>query len=258
MEELGVYMVGYDRAGYRQSDPNPNRSVESEAMDIEQLADAMQLGSRFYVIGYSLGGHAIWGSLKYIPHRLAGAALMSPVINHNWPSFPKNLSDEGRNRYNVGDQWVFNVAYHTPWLLNWWLSQPFLPSFTVIKGTTHCSNKLDAQFIDEKHRNGDFAKGFKGATQQGIHESLYRDLMVMFGKWKFEPIDLLPPPVSVPVHLFQGDEDGLVPATLQRYIVGRLPWIKYHEIPSTGHYLTAIPAFGDRVLKTLLLSNHGD
>jgi hypothetical protein len=28
-EELGVYMVGFDRAGYGQSDPNPNRSFKS-------------------------------------------------------------------------------------------------------------------------------------------------------------------------------------------------------------------------------------
>lgn len=92
----------------------------------------------------------------------------------------------------------------------------------------------------------------KLATQQGVHESYYRDMMVMFGKWEFDPMDLLPP--SFPVHLWQGDEDGLVPVTLQRYICSRLKWIEYHELSKTGHYLSAVPGFGDLVLKTLLVS----
>jgi pimeloyl-ACP methyl ester carboxylesterase len=68
-EELGVYMVGFDRAGYGESDPNPNRSVKSAALDMEELADALGLGPKFYVIGISLGSHAVWGALKYIPER---------------------------------------------------------------------------------------------------------------------------------------------------------------------------------------------
>ena len=68
-EELGVYMVGFDRAGYGQSDPNPKRSVKSAALDVEELADALGLGPNFYLIGISLGCHAVWGALKYIPDR---------------------------------------------------------------------------------------------------------------------------------------------------------------------------------------------
>jgi len=69
VEELGVYMVGYDRAGYGESDPNPSRSPKSEALDVQELADALKLGPRFYLIGFSLGGHAVWASIKYIPGR---------------------------------------------------------------------------------------------------------------------------------------------------------------------------------------------
>lgn len=91
----------------------------------------------------------------------------------------------------------------------------------------------------------------KLATQQGAQESLYRDMAVMFGKWEFDPMDLLQP--SFPVHLWQGDEDGLVPVTLQRYICSRLPWIDYHELSETGHYYFGMPGFADILLKTLLV-----
>ncbi|KAL0540493.1 hypothetical protein IC582_020501 [Cucumis melo] len=69
LEELKVYLLLYDRAGYYESDPNPSRSVKTEAFDIQELADRLELGSKFYVIGCSIGTYPIWACLKYIPHR---------------------------------------------------------------------------------------------------------------------------------------------------------------------------------------------
>lgn len=69
MDELGVCILTFDRAGYGESDPNPKRSVKSEAFDIQELADQLHLGSKFYLIGVSLGTYAVWACLKYIPHR---------------------------------------------------------------------------------------------------------------------------------------------------------------------------------------------
>eukprot|EP00262_Sarcandra_glabra_P005378 TRINITY_DN16895_c0_g2_i3.p1 TRINITY_DN16895_c0_g2~~TRINITY_DN16895_c0_g2_i3.p1 ORF type:complete len:160 (-),score=24.62 TRINITY_DN16895_c0_g2_i3:349-828(-) len=69
VEELGIYFVSFDRAGYAESDPNPKRSVKSEALDIQELADQLELGSKFYVIGVSMGGYPVYACLKYIPCR---------------------------------------------------------------------------------------------------------------------------------------------------------------------------------------------
>lgn len=71
IDELGIYFVLFDRPGYGESDPNPNLTVKSEAFDIEELADYLQIGSKFYVIGVSMGSYSIWGCLKYIPDRQA-------------------------------------------------------------------------------------------------------------------------------------------------------------------------------------------
>ena len=61
--------MSFDRPGYGESDPNPKRTVKGMALDIEELADQLGLGSKFYVIGFSMGGQVIWSCLKYIPHR---------------------------------------------------------------------------------------------------------------------------------------------------------------------------------------------
>lgn len=75
------------------------------------------------------------------------------------------------------------------------------------------------------------------AVQQGVHESLHRDMMIGFGKWEFDPMELQNPFPSNEgsVHLWQGDDDKLVPVVLQRYIAEKLPWIHYHELPGYGH-----------------------
>ncbi|KAF4368992.1 hypothetical protein F8388_013321 [Cannabis sativa] len=53
-----------------ESDPDPNRTVKSLALDVENLVDQLGLGSKFYVMGFSMGGQAIWGCLKYISNRI--------------------------------------------------------------------------------------------------------------------------------------------------------------------------------------------
>lgn len=55
------------------------------------------------------------------------------------------------------------------------------------------------------------------------------------------------------IHLWQGDEDGLVPVILQRYIAQKLPWIKYHEIKGGGHLFPYADGMGDKIIKTFLL-----
>lgn len=62
-------MLSYDRPGYGESDPNPSMSVKSTAQDVEELADQLELGEKFFVTGFSMGGGLAWGCLKYIPHR---------------------------------------------------------------------------------------------------------------------------------------------------------------------------------------------
>ena len=60
VEELGIYMLFFDRAGYGDRDADPKRSLKSDATDVEELADALQLGDKFYVVGCSMGGYPAW------------------------------------------------------------------------------------------------------------------------------------------------------------------------------------------------------
>ncbi|PWA67571.1 alpha/Beta hydrolase fold protein [Artemisia annua] len=55
---------------------------------------------------------------------------------------------------------------------------------------------------------------------------------ITFGKWDFDPMGIENPFPNNDgsVHLWMGDEDLIVPVTLQRYIAQQLGWMKYHEV----------------------------
>ncbi|KAL0337003.1 UNVERIFIED_CONTAM: hypothetical protein Scaly_1975400 [Sesamum calycinum] len=178
VESKGIYIVSFDRPGYGESDPDPTPSSKNIAFDIEELADQLELGSKFYVIGFSMGGQIVWSCLKYIPNSTSGRLITNLQFLHN-----------------------------------------------------------QAQVV-----------------QQGFH-AIYRDLAIGFGKWEFDPTDLTNPfPESERpnIHLWQGDDDRLVPIELQRYIVRQLPWIQYHELPGAGHYFPYYDGVPDSIIQALL------
>jgi pimeloyl-ACP methyl ester carboxylesterase len=93
--------------------------------------------------------------------------------------------------------------------------------------------------------------------QQGELESIHRDLMVGFGSWKFSPVDLENPFPNNEgsVHVWQGDDDKLVPVMLQRYITKKLSWIQYHELPGAGHLFPLAVGMSEAITKALLLGH---
>ncbi|XP_015898803.3 uncharacterized protein LOC107432222 isoform X1 [Ziziphus jujuba] len=253
IEDLGIYIVSFDRPGYGESDPNPKRTEKTMASDIEELADQLGLGPKFYVIGVSMGGQLVWSCLKYIPHRLAGAVLLAPVVNYWWSGFPSNLSNEAYYQQPWNDQWTFRVAHHAPWLTYWWNTQKWFPSASVLANSSNILSHQDKELIASLRMPRKTHAG--QIRQQGEFESVHRDLIVGFGTWEFSPLELENPFPNNEgsVHLWHGDEDRLVPVTLQRYIAQQLPWIHYHELPGAGHLFPFFKAFADTVIKELLI-----
>ncbi|KAI4384357.1 hypothetical protein MLD38_002525 [Melastoma candidum] len=254
IDELGVYVASFDKPGYGESDPDPKRTTKSLALDIEELGDRLGLGARFYVAGFSMGGQAIWGCLKYIPHRLAGAVLIAPVVNFWWPGFPTNLSTQAYAQQPLSDQWALRVAHHAPWLNYWWNTQKWFAPSSVFAGSPRLSRQdmeLSLKLVAEQQQS--YRAEVK---QQGEFESICRDMMIGFGKWEFDPMELEDPfpnkEEGRSVHLWQGDEDTLVPISLQRYIVGKLPWIRYHEITGAGHMFPKADGMSESIVRTLL------
>lgn len=247
IEKLGIYIVLYDRAGYGDSDMISKRTLKSEALDIEELAERLQLGSKFYVIGVSMGSYPTWSCLKYIPDRLAGVALVVPTVNYRWPSLPESLTKPDYRKKLI--RWALRIASHAPGLLQWWVTQKWHPS----DGDPTLFNQRDIEVLKT-------TPGFPMFTPENLRrrrvfETLRSDFKVGFGKWEFDPMDLSDPfpKGESAVHIWQGHEDKVVPFQLQRFVSGKLPWIKYHEVPDGGHLLVHYTGICDAIVNALLL-----
>ncbi|TVU14644.1 hypothetical protein EJB05_38126 [Eragrostis curvula] len=255
MEELGIYLLSFDRPGYAESDAHPGRTDKSIALDIEELADNLQLGPKFHLIGFSMGGEIMWSCLKYIPHRLAGVAILAPVGNYWWSGFPPDVVQEAWDVQLPQDKRAVWVSHHLPWLTNWWNTQKFFPGSGVKSGNPGVHSREDVplipKFVDRPHD--------EQVRQQGEHECLHRDMIVGFGKWDWSPLEMENPFAGtgedVKVHLWHGVEDLYVPVQLSRYISKKLPWVIYHELPTAGHLWPAADGMPDVVVRSLLLGD---
>ncbi|KAG9132467.1 hypothetical protein Leryth_008401 [Lithospermum erythrorhizon] len=97
------------------------------------------------------------------------------------------------------------------------------------------------------------------STQQGIYESYYRDEMVVFGKWEFDPLDLenIFDDKGGSFHIWQGGMDEGIPIPLVHYVVQKLPWIHYHEVPNATHAIALDNHIKYQMLKELVTYQNG-
>ncbi|KAJ0020519.1 hypothetical protein Pint_31899 [Pistacia integerrima] len=183
--------------------------------------------------------------------RLAGAALIVPVINYQWPSLPHSLIRLDYRRRLV--LWSLWISKYAPGLLHWWVTQKWFPSTSVLEKNPVFFNHRDIEVLKK-------IKGFPMLTpdrlqDRGVFDTLRDDFLVGFGDWEFDPMELSNPfpQNESSVHIWQGYEDKVVPFQIQRYISGKLGWIEYHEVADGGHLIVHYNGLCDAVLKALLV-----
>ncbi|CAF2105757.1 unnamed protein product, partial [Brassica napus] len=252
IQELGVYLLFYDRSGYGKSDSNAKRSLKSEVNDIVELADQLEIGPKFYLIGLSMGSYPTWGCLKHIPRRLSGVAFVAPVVNYLWPSLPNELIKED---YMGGlIEWGLRISKFAPRLLHWLviLIQKVLPSTSsVLESKQVYFNSHDMEVLKRTTGFPMFTK--EKLRERDVFDTLRDDFVACFGQWDFEPEDLSITQESN-VHIWHGKEDKVVPFQLQRCVLQKQPLINYHEIPQGGHLIVHYDGTCDAVLRALLLA----
>jgi hypothetical protein len=93
------------------------------------------------------------------------------------------------------------------------------------------------------------------ARQQGTYESMCQDVMILLGNWELDPTKIknpFPDGQGV-VSIWQGYEDKVARVEIQRYLTQKLPWMRYHEHPESGHTFLNWDGVGDDIIRELLL-----
>ncbi|EER89183.1 hypothetical protein BDA96_10G039700 [Sorghum bicolor] len=134
------------------------------------------LGDRFHVVGFSRGGQIVWSCLAHIPHRLAGAVLVSPLANFWWRGFPGSVSSRAFAAQLAQDRWVVSVARHAPWLVYWWNTQRWFPPFSLIARDRRVYSPPDMNVISKLAAGPQHRPYRAEVKQQGVFEALHRDI----------------------------------------------------------------------------------
>jgi pimeloyl-ACP methyl ester carboxylesterase len=223
---LGVRVITPDRPGYGLSDRAPHRPLLDWSSDVAELADSLGI-SRFGIIGLSGGGIYALACAAAIPHRLTEVV----VTGCPGPMDREGALTDTRLLTRAG-VWLGSRA---PWLLEAGatLLSPVIrrfPGFFV----DHFNNGVppaDRQWLSMPSVNTGAAATLREALRSGVWGYL-QDIRVLARPWGFEPQD-----IKVPVQLWHGDEDAVIPLHHGRYLASVIPRATLRICPGEGHML---------------------
>ena len=250
VQRLGFRVLTPERPGLGLSDPAPRYTIGDWSDDIAQLADHLGL-DRFHVSGASGGGPYALACALRLPARVRSATL----ICSGCP--PEAMRDkQGMNR---GNRLLFFVARYAPPLLRVLMalyargvrksSKPSNEARKKKVGEAR-KKKMLAQLCAWDRRvmqsRGDDPRAklqLQEAFRQGT-AGAYHDLMLVSHDWHLNFQSL-----NVPVFLWHGTADTLMPASCARPFAKMIPGCKAHFIEDAGHMLLADPDTASQMME---------
>ncbi|XWS66927.1 hypothetical protein CRYUN_Cryun05aG0242600 [Craigia yunnanensis] len=234
LEEFGVRLVTYDLPGFGESDPHPSRNLNSSAFDMLHLADAVGVNDKFWVLGYSSGSMHAWAALRYVPQKIAGAAMVAPIIN---------LYESSLTKEEMRSIWVSSLASMAE-LISGCLSLgrkdeiltegPIFEDFwrrdveeSICQGNTK-------PFIEEavlQVSNWDFSLADLQVQRKCYRSGIFPWLRSLYSQADCELAGFLGP-----IHIWQGMDDQTVPSAMMDHISRVLPGAIIHKLPNEGHF----------------------
>ncbi|OVA09910.1 hypothetical protein BVC80_1751g66 [Macleaya cordata] len=262
LEEFGVRLVTYDLPGFGESDPHPTRNLNSSALDMSYLADAVAVKDKFWVVGFSGGGMHAWAALRYIADRLAGAAMFAPIVNPYDSSMTKEERHKTWERWTSGRKLMYFLARRFPSFLTYFYRRSFL------SGKHGQLDQWLSLSLGKKDRTLLEQQGFEEFWQRDVEESIRQanpkpfkeEAVLQVSDWGFSLADIqyqkkrqgkgiLPWLKSMysqvekewtgflgPIHIWQGMDDQVVPPSTTEFVHRLLPGATVHKLPSEGHF----------------------
>lgn len=262
LEEFGVRLVTYDLPGFGESDPHPNRTLHSSAMDILHLAEALNIDNKFWVLGYSSGAMHAWAALKYIPVKIAGAAMLAPMVNPYDSGMTKEEKLGTWEKWTRKRKFLFILARRFPRFLRFFYRRTFLSGKhgQIDKWLSFSLSEQDKALTEDPVFKEFWQRNVEESIRQGNVKAFVEEAVLQVSNWPFSLTDLQVQKkcpekgffdwfnfmsseaecelvgFQEPIHIWQGTNDTIVPTSMTDYVARVLPNAIVHKLPDQGHF----------------------
>jgi pimeloyl-ACP methyl ester carboxylesterase len=224
----GFRIVSADRPGYGGSDRAPGRAVASAAADTSTLADELGIDD-FAVFGVSGGGPHALACAALLPGRVTRAAIVVGAAPSDDPEFDFLA---GMAEINLKE---FGAALHGREAIEAELG-PYVEEIrsdpnTVLDQIASELSEFDREVLDRPPVRAVFRESLLESVRQGS-DGWADDDLAFASSWGFRLED-----VRIPVRLWQGELDVLVPRSHCEYLARKIPDAKFELVPGAGHLL---------------------
>ena len=223
---LGFRVLAPGRPGYGGSTPHPGRRVADVAPDTAAMLDALGV-TDFVTLGWSGGGPHALACAALLPDRCRAAISMAGVAPYDASGLDWLA---GMGEENVAE---FGAALAGPAQLTEFMAAAE-PGFATLTP----DNVIEAlgdliSDVDKKALVGAMADYLAESARYSVSTGIagWRDDDLAFTTpWGFDPAAL-----TVPVSVWQGDQDRMVPFTHGQWLAAHVPGARSHLIPGEGH-----------------------
>jgi pimeloyl-ACP methyl ester carboxylesterase len=226
-----------DRPGMGQSSPQRARTYSGWADDLVTIADALGY-DEFGVTGWSEGGPWALAAAAYIdPRRLRHVSSIAGgsygTFGDNWAAEYLSKADALGGSLALRFKPGFRLMYATLGIT----AKRFRGTF--VKQLRKAVNDYDRQILLRPGVESDFTDATAECFATGS-DGLVRDSELLYRSWAFDVAT-----IERPVHMWQGTDDRLVAAPINKTVAERMPGAVWHSVEGAGHFV-AVGA-GDEV-----------
>lgn len=222
----GMRFVTHSRPGYRDSSPHPGRRVADVTDDVAALLDAVGADD-FVTLGWSGGGPHALACAALLPDRCRAAAIVAGVAPYNAEGLDWL---DGMGEENIAE---FGAAATSTEALDRFLAEASaglkdVQPDDVIAAFGDLLSTADHTAL----RDGlsDYlAESCRAAVSRG-YDGWRDDDLAFLADWG---IDLAS--IQVPVSIWQGDQDRMVPRDHGRWLGNHVAGATTHLVPGEGH-----------------------
>jgi pimeloyl-ACP methyl ester carboxylesterase len=241
----GLRWVTYGRPGYGSSTPSPGRTVADAAADSAVVLDALGI-EQFVTIGWSGGGPHALACAALLPGRCVGAATVAGAAPSGEPDldFVEGMGEDNVEEFTLASRGREVLA---PALEKLAESFRTVTGEQIVEAMGGLLSEPDLAALQGPLADYVAATG-REAVRVGV-DGWVDDDLAFCAPWAFEPAA-----ITVPVAVWQGGEDLMVPLSHGAWLAAHVPGARPHLLAGVGH--VSLVARLDEVLEDLVAHRH--